>query len=131
MEVTTMGGIISHSFLQLFHRDFDYLPLNRDRSWLMEVQLHLNIMIRPKPMQWYIVSTVLIRLATVGTGDREDDISSASLLSGRRVKPCSDRWLVTSSLKIINIHPSTLSELNKMGCPRFVFNQTCWAGRGG
>ena len=90
-----MGGIISHSFLQLFCWDFDYLPFDRGRSWLMEVQLHLNIMIRPKPMQRYIVSTVLIRLATVGTDDREPDISSASLLSGRRVNPCSDRRLVT------------------------------------
>ena len=27
-------------------------------DWLIEVQLHLNIMIRPKPMHWYIVSTV-------------------------------------------------------------------------
>ena len=79
----------------LFHQDFDYWPLNRGCSWLMEVQLHLNVMIRPKPMQWYIVSTVLIRLATVETGNREDNISSASLLSGQRVNPCSDQWLVT------------------------------------
>ena len=55
-----MGGIISHSFLQLFCWDFDYLPFDRGRSWLMEVQLHLNIMIRPKPMQRYIVSTACV-----------------------------------------------------------------------
>lgn len=86
----------------LFHQDFDDWPLNRGRSWLMEVQLHLNIMIRPKPMQWYIASTVLIRLATVETDDREDYISSASLLSGQRVNPCSvNDLLLTVSCNFI------------------------------